>query len=761
MDQIPNGQINFQNKTPGNDVSLKPESSLDRKRTKGKRVITAVFIVTLACAIVTGIILRFLFHMYQTLPSPEELCNIQPSLVTRVLACDSTLVHEFSIERRFWAPLSDIPLDLQHAVVSIEDRTFYSHWGINLKRIMSAAFTDIILRDYAQGASTLTQQLARNVYLTSRQTIVRKIREIMTAVQLESYYTKNEIMELYLNMVYLGAGVYGVEAASQRYFSKSVKDLNLNECSVLAGCIQLPEHYRPDKKKNKKRTTMRRNTVLRAMKKMKYIKKEVAIATSGDSIPSNPQPRRSKRAPYFIEMVRQHMEKKYGEHLLYNGGLTIYTTLNPVAQDSTDYAVSYFLDSLQRRTNRLFLDSTQTHVEKGINKVFFLDHFDSLYTEYKEEYKELPDSLRHRIVQASVVALDVKTGAIRVLTGGRDFSESKFNRALQARRQPGSAIKPLVYTVAVDSGYTPATTVMDQPITLQTPEGLWRPENYEKEFYGQVTIREALRRSINLVAIQVCQDIGVRNIINYARKAGLKHRLPPVPAFAIGACEATCMEMTSAYSIYPNHGLQAKPYCIEKVFDKNGRLLEQNTPEIKKVISSQTAYIMTSLLSTVINSGTGASARRRGFMHPAGGKTGTTNGYSDAWFVGFTPQIACGVWVGVDVRRSMGHGVTGSSGAIPMWAATMRALHKNLPKKGFGRPKGIVSARVCKKEHKIATRYCPDVYEDIFNVAAMLDTCDIHVPGGIRNKQNVRTRFGSGKKIKKDSGKKKKRSLIF
>lgn len=751
-----------QNKKPSDAINLlkqEQQSPSAPKGTKGKRIFALLIIILFILSCGAGVGFRFLYHMYKTLPSPKELCNIQPSLVSKVLAYDSSLVHEFSIERRFWIPLKNIPVELQRAVIAIEDRRFNKHWGIDFKRIIGAMVVNFVRGRYAQGASTITQQLARNVYLTSRQSLIRKIREAITAVQIESYYTKDEILELYLNMVYLGAGVYGVETASQRYFSKPANALTLNECAVMAGIIQLPERYRPDRKKNAKRVTHRRNTVIKAMRKMGFITKDVASLVMQDTIPTNPQEPVSKRAPYFVEMVRQYMEKKYGEYKLYNGGLTICTTLDPVAQDSTDKAVAFHLDSLQRRTNRLFLDSTRAYQALNISKIHYLDNFDSIYTAHKEEYKDLPDSLRLRIVHASVVALDIKTGAIRVLTGGRDFSESKFNRAIQARRQPGSAFKPFVYTVAIDSGYTPATMVLDQPITLDTPEGTWRPENYDHEFLGPVSVRDALKKSINLVAIQVLQDIGAENVITYARKAGLKHRMNPVPALAIGACEITNLEITSAYSIYPNYGNQAKPYCIDKIYDRNGRLLEEHEPEIKQVLSPQTAYIMTSMLTSVVTSGTGASIGRRGFMRPAGGKTGTTNDYSDAWFVGFTPQIACGAWVGVDERRSMGRGVTGAKGALPIWAKAMKALHRNIKAKGFGQPSGIISARVCNKEHKIATRYCPDVSIEIFKADHELDTCDVHVLRKSTNKRDIRRRFGTDKG--KPSGKTRKRKLIF
>lgn len=729
-------------------------------RTRGKRVFAVVLAALFTGACMFGAGARFFHHMYETLPSPDELSNIQPSLVSKVLASDGSVIHEFSVERRFWVPLARIPEQLRQAVISIEDRRFYRHWGIDMKRVLGAIFVDLVRGHYAQGASTITQQLARNVYLTSRQTLIRKIREALTAVQLESYYTKDEILELYLNMVYLGAGVYGVQAASRHYFSKPVSDLSLNECAVLAGCIQLPEYYRPDREKNAERTISRRNVVLRSMRKMRFVEDWQVNEVSADTVPSNPQERVAKQAPYFIEVVRGQLEEKLGEHQLYNGGLTIYTTLDPVAQDSADSAAAHHLDTLQRKANRLFLDSTKAYRALGITRSQFLAGFDSIHAAHEEEYRQLPDSLRLRAVQVAVVALDVRTGAVRVLTGGRNFAESKFNRAVQARRQPGSSFKPFVYTAAIDSGYTPASVVIDRPITLETPEGTWRPENYGREFYGPVTLRYALKKSINLVAIQVLMDVGPRRVIEFARRMGLKHSLNPVPALAIGACEATVMEMTSAYSIFPNGGSRAEPYFIEKVVDKNGRVIESVEHREKAALRPVVAYLMCDLLTSVIRSGTGASIPAGGFNRPAGGKTGTTDDYSDAWFVGFTPQIACGVWVGVDERRSMGHGVTGSCGAIPIWLGAMKTLHRDLPVRTFARPPDIVQRRVCGKTNKLATAYCPDWYTEVFSSTALPDTCDFHGLRTSKRSDNVIRLFGSGKRREPDKSKKKRR-LVF
>ncbi len=703
----------------------------------------------------------FLFRLSQTLPSMGQMQNIRQPLVSRVLSKDGDLIHEFSVERRYYVPLEKFPIQLRNAVVAIEDRRFYRHWGIDLRRIISAAIVDIVRGYYAQGASTLTQQLARNVYLTSHSSIIRKLREIITAVQLEACYTKDEILELYMNQVYLGAGTYGFEAAALYYFNKHAGDLTLNECATLGGLIQLPERYRPDRKENIPRITERRNQVLRAMYKMKFIDRATYETTAALPIESTPVQKTGGSGSYFIEMVRKYVSDKYGDDLLLNGGLTIYTTLDAVAQDSAERSCARQIKSLQNRLNILFLDSSEADRKLRIKRDFFLAYFDSIYSANEEKFRDLPDSLKLRKAQIAVVALDAATGAIRVMIGGRDFSESKFNRALWARRQPGSAFKPFVYTAAMENGFSPATVILDQPITLMTPDGEWRPENYDKVFNGPITIRKALAKSVNLVAIQVINKVGPQVVIEYARKMGLKYAMKPVPALAIGACEATPLEMVSAYSAFANHGVRAIPYCVEKIVDKNGRVLETHTVQEEEVLDPATAYIMVSLMRTVVCCGTGASIPAMGFTRPAAGKTGTTNNYSDAWFVGFTPQIACCVWTGVDERRSLGTGVTGTLAAIPVWVRTMTPLHRNIKPTDFKMPeKGIKTLMICEESHLLATPKCPKTVSEIFLSETEIDSCDIHGAGktGGRNIIRIFSDPGIRQKTKSDE---KKRKLMF
>lgn len=744
----------FSGNTQNSDMSQK-------KVFRGRFVFYSILFVVVVTAFGAGAGTWFLYRLYETLPTHNQLQNIEPSLVSKVYDRNGESIHEFSIERRFWVPLEQMPEDLQNAVIAIEDRKFYKHWGIDIHRIFGAIVADIMHGKLAQGASTLTQQLARNLYLTHERTFLRKIREALTAIQLERNYTKKEIFELYLNQVYLGAGVYGVQAASEHYFSKSVSELTLEECAIIAGIIQRPEHHRPDKEKNIDRITARRNTVLRSMAAVGYVDQSAAKEAVAKALKPNPKEYRPPIGPYYMEMVRRYVAEKYGDDQLYNGGLEIHTTLDPVAQDSAEKSVSRKIASLQKRFNRMFLDSTHADRKFDIPRDTFLTYFDSIYALHEEEFSALPDSHKLRRAQASVVALDVGTGAILALVGGRDFDQSKFNRAVQARRQPGSAFKPFVYTAALDNGFNPATVVLDQPITLITPEGdEWRPENYDRKFHGPLALRDALAKSNNLVAIQVFNKVGGDVVVDYARRMGLEHRMEPVPSLAIGACEVTPLEIISAYSIYPNKGVHVEPYFIEKIVDKNGRVLEKASPEEKIVLTPQTSYLMSSLMKSVVCCGTGSSIPGRGFSRPAGGKTGTTNDYTDAWFIGFTPQVVCGVWTGVDEQRSMGRGVTGSSAAIPIWVDAMKVLHRDKPVENFSRPGGIISEKVCKESHLLANRFCPETETEYFKADTELDTCEIHSTGRPRREGGgLLDLFGPSKRKNKSDSKKKR--LMF
>ncbi|MDR0304696.1 MAG: PBP1A family penicillin-binding protein [Chitinispirillales bacterium] len=708
-------------------------------------IIIAVILFCFSAAFFIMTIAAVLLNTYKMLPEPHELADIQPALVSKVYANDGSLINEFSIERRFWVSLDSIPDVLKNAIISIEDKRFNSHWGVDSKRIISAALVNLVKHDYGQGASTLTQQLVRNIYFTQEKKIVRKIREILTSVQIEKYYTKDEIIELYINTIYLGGGTYGFSAAAQKYFSKSVYTLNLNEASVLAGIIQLPEYYRPDKEKNIERITVRRRSVLKGMLKKGYIDKSEFTETDAMPIPSNPFSTVTGKAPYFIEQVRRELENKFGADMLYNSGLSIYTTLDPLAQFASEVAVEEHLNGFQQMQNdRFLLNNAALFKSIGVNRNDTVSNFDSLYSENEKLFDELPDSLRLRKIEASVLAMDVNTGAVRVMIGGRDFEKSKFNRALQGVRHPGSAFKPFVYAAAMNNGYTPASVIADRPITIidETRGDVWRPENIDKKFYGDMTIREALRRSVNLVAVQVIQDVGPKKVVELAKNMGFSHNLPAVPALALGTCEATNFEITRAYCAFANQGLMPDPYFVEKVVDKNGKIISRHENSAQQVIEPILAELMTILMQDVILRGTGASIRDNGFTRPAAGKTGTTNNYTDAWFVGYTPQIACGVWIGTDRNLPMGMGITGSRGAIPIWTPVMKSLHRDLQVKNF-ESDSLEIQEICPISHELANNYCPNPYKEVFLPGIFPNKCSIHTVGENRDTSNALKYFGT------------------
>lgn len=723
----------------------KTENNEKRVLNRTIPLIVTLSIIAGTAVFISALILFFIRDTMKTLPDTSSMSNIRPSLVSKVYAADSTLIHEFSIERRFWVPLDSIPEHLKNAVIAIEDRRFRQHWGVDTKRMGGAMFKNILKGRKAEGASTLTQQLTRNAFFSHDKTVIRKVREILTAVQMEKIYTKDEILELYLNMVYLGGGAYGMEAAAQRYFSKSVTEIDINEAAILAGSIQRPEKYRPDFKKNHKDTKIRRNSVLTGMVRAGFLDKNIADSIKQIAITAKPATPDAGKAPYFVEEVRKILENKYNDDLLYNGGLSIYTTCNVDAQIKAEKDLIKHLDTVQRAPNRLFISSNRAWEKIGVPRDTMYEHFDSLYNKHIDVFDTLHDSLKLRELQSSIVVIENNTGAVRILVGGKDFYESRFNRATQSNRQPGSAFKPFVYASALQNGYTPVTKVIDKPVTIKSNGQSWRPENFEKEFFGPISISNALKRSVNLVAIQILLDVGYDDIIGLARKMGLEKDLPVVPSLAIGACEATNMELTSAYTGFANNGHKHTPYLIESITDKNGREIYRHKPDTIECLSPQVAFLMVQMMRGVVDGGTAMKVRQLGFHNPAAGKTGTTNSYSDAWFVGYTKQYSCGVWTGADQRRPMGHGVTGTYGAVPLWTSVMKTMHKGLRSKRFNVPKGVVSLPICKETSLIANDYCPHVSKTYFLSNNRPSVCDKHQLIIKKDKSNVINYFGSSR----------------
>lgn len=672
----------------------------------------------------------WVIYLSRDLPSLDQLEQYEPDLATKIISQDSVIIKELFTQKRIFVPLEKMPDYMWQAVLSTEDHTFFQHWGVNLKRFIYAMGLNLSSMSYEQGASTLTQQLARQLYLGLEKKVTRKIREWITAVQIERAYTKHEILEMYLNYMNFGHGNYGVQAAGLYFYGKNAEELLLDECAMLTGLLQRPTTMSPYSQLDVEnpqadstfRAFKRRNLVLFNMYKRGIIDDSLYTESRSAPIVSKLRIRSDDDefgiAPYFTEYVRQELQERY--HMgLYKDGYTVYTTLDTRAQASAERAVKNHL-AKQQKTLATYL----------INKNKLRDLIDPETLE-KQTYREIRknrafvDSLVSvkAPVQVALIALDPENGNVLALIGGRDFAESKFNRAIQMRtRQPGSTIKPIIYTAAIDNGYSPCTELLNQPVVLNLPNGdRWAPRNYDLSQGGPTTFREALRRSLNLVTVRLVQElVPPKTVVDYAHKLGLTTNLIPVDAIALGAAEVSPIEMTTAFSVFPNLGAIAKPRIILKVVDKYGNVLEDHRPELSHVLRAETSYIMTDLLQTSMNSGTGVAARSVfQFLRPAGGKTGTTNEFTDAWFIGFTPQIVAGVWVGLDnPAMTLGSGQAGAVAALPIWAPFMKVAHDtlDLPIEYFRKPPGVVEEEICNETKDIATEYCPNIIKEIFDV---------------------------------------------
>ncbi|MFC1586559.1 penicillin-binding protein 1A, partial [Fibrobacterota bacterium] len=629
----------------------------------------------LPLGVITGVAL-VLAQLSKSLPSLENLERIEPALISKVYDKDSVLIHEFYTERRIWTEYRDFPEQLVQAVMAIEDRKFFRHWGVNLQAYPSALLP-VLIGKRARGASTLTQQLAKNLFLSPERSVVRKIKELILAIKIEQTYTKEEILEFYMNQVYLGGGSYGFQSAAQKYFSRRLDSLSVAQCALLAGLLQRPEAYRPDYAPEKSKE--RRNLVLRAMYHEDFIKRAQLVESLTEPLNLTVWNQESLKAPYFVETIRQYLEKKWNEEFIYGKGVHIYSTLDNDIQDVAEASYRQRLKKIRTRIRyRTARHLSMPHYMK-LPIDTLVRHWDSLYARFdsvfingKAEKRRrangqkplFPDSLHYRIAQAAVIVIDNQDGSVRALIGGEDFIESKFNRALQALRLPGSSFKPIVYTAAIDNGGNPLDSLNDQPVTIPDPadtNNTWRPKNYDGVFEGNLTMRRALYRSKNLPAIKVAITYGLKTVVSYARRFGLRHHVPAVPSIGIGTCEATLMEMTSAFTVFPNSGIRPEPYYIQTILDKDFRTIHRHIPRRHETVRKETAYIITTMLQDVNIRGTGAKIWASGFnKHPSGGKTGTTNKETDAWYIGFTKYYTTGVWVGTDDHKPLGRGHTGS-----------------------------------------------------------------------------------------------------
>ncbi|HYJ31721.1 MAG TPA: PBP1A family penicillin-binding protein [Candidatus Binatia bacterium] len=665
---------------------------------------TAALLIVVLCATV-GVGIGVANWARQDLPSPSSLQTIAPPVKTLVYDVNGKLVHEFYKENRSVVPLRQIPQAMKDAILSIEDRRFYTHWGIDPIRLFGALVQDVISRRPEQGASTITQQLARNLFLTHEKTVSRKIKEAILAVRIEQTYTKDEILQMYLNQIYFGEGAYGVDAAARIYFGKNVQELTLPECALLAGLPRNPRDYSP--RRDPDRALKRRNLVLAAMVQNRKLSQKQYEAASETPLGVSKTRIDTKSAPYFMEMVRLYLEERYGSNQLFEGGLRVYTTLDADLQHAAE-------ESLERRLTELEQRIGGKRSRAAIlAKVKTAQPNERTQTDY---------------LQGAVVAIDPTNGQIRALIGGRDFNESNFNRATQAARQPGSAFKPFIYTAAIDNGYTPNEMILDTPVSFKAGNGEdWSPQNYDHKFRGPVTLRTALAKSLNVPAAKLLQKIGTPQVISYARRLGIRSRLGSDLSLALGTSEVNLLELTSSYGVFANQGVRTTPVFVLRVEDKNGKVLEQTRTTAEEVLSPETALTMTNMMETVLQSGTAAMAHAIGLNVPAAGKTGTTDDYTDAWFVGYTPSLVTGVWVGFDRKQKIGPNMTGAAAALPIWVDVVSAGTKNKPAQDFPVPNGVVSRLICSQTGLLANPSCPETEMELFKEGTEpTGYCDVH-----------------------------------
>ncbi len=645
------------------------------------------------------------------LPSFESLHNIEPSLKTKIYAADGTLLQEFFNENRVITPYDKIPKQMVNMLLAVEDREFFDHSGVNIRRLIQVSVVHVFRMERARGTSTITQQLARMLFLNRQRTLARKIKEALTAIKLERTYSKEEILQFYLNQYYFGRGAYGISAAAKAYFDKPVEELSVNDCALLVGLLKAPSRYSTVDSSDQM-LRIRDNSLYSYYDWGKITRREY------DSLKNLPLELKSPkdesgRAPYFTELVRQHLLDKFGENELYSGGLKVMTTLD------------WNMQKVAEREMKSKLDSMQAFYER----IFSINNPNYTYVKYDTTGTRISSKRVYKELQGAAVSINNENGDVLTMVGGKSFAESKFNRAIQALRQPGSSFKPFVYTAAIDNGYHPSDIFYDSPIVLEIPgQKEWRPQNFDDEFMGEMTLRDGLRLSRNLVAIKLLQKLNPQQVIFYAGRMGITTPLQPVASLAIGTSEVRLTDITSAYTVFPNGGIRVPYRYILKVIDRYGNVLEDNSAiQKEEVLSAQTAYIMVNMLQSVVDNGTGRPARSLGFTRPAGGKTGTSDNFCDNWFIGFTPQITTGVWVGFDDKTSIGRNQTGSVNALPIWTAIMKVAHDTLPIADFEIPDGIAFADICLKSGKLATDRCPEVRREIFKAGDVpQEICPIH-----------------------------------
>ena len=750
----------------GRRAGWRRRSVRPRRRRVLRRVLIAFAFVILLATAGAGVAGYVVYQELATdLPDVSALQDYQPSLVTEVYDRHEELIAEFFVEKRRLVHLSEIPAHVRNATIAAEDSRFYSHGGVDYIGIGRAVWVNLRAGTTREGASTITQQVARNLFLTRERTLRRKIREAILARRIEQRYDKDSILQIYLNQIFYGHNTYGIEAAAQLYCGKSVADLSLADGAMIAGLPPAPNTYSP--LRDPKRSIQRRGHVLRRMVDEGYLESGDAAAAAKEPMCSPGErphvTHRVNKAPYFVEYVRQHLEDRYGPTALYRGGFTVHTTLDLRLQQAAQRAVRDGLLTVDRRIRRgawqrpsgrveltsdeelntarieavtmahgagptvrkadllagvlleVRPDSAAVAVRKsrGVIKPEGADWIRSIVGEegkFSGDLTQLlrrgdvvrvrvteadPENVAHQLeleqdpqVQGALLALEASSNQVLAMIGGYDFDRSQFNRALRAVRQPGSAFKPVIYAAAVEAGMNPTSQVSDDPIEREIPGAdTWRPENYDEEFLGPITMRLALTKSRNLATIDLLEKIGVDAACAYARRLGVRRDFPCVLSLALGSAEMTLMDVTTLYGVFANQGIFTEPVFIASIVDRFGTIKEERLLSAQRVISPEVAYTVTSMLESVVQHGTGRQVRA--LERPAAGKTGTTNDFHDAWFIGYTPEIVAGVWVGFDNQASLGRKESGGRVAAPIWLAFMQEALQGQPVTDFPIPPGV------------------------------------------------------------------------
>ncbi|MGM0451554.1 MAG: penicillin-binding protein 1A [Thermodesulfobacteriota bacterium] len=705
------------------------------------------------------------FYFSRDLPQITSLADYQPPVVTSFFSDDGRKIAEFYKKRRIVIPMSEMPDQLVKAFVAAEDARFYQHEGIDFYSIVRAFSKNIEAGTIVQGGSTITQQVAKSFFLTSKRSYTRKLKEAILAYRIDKYFLKNEILYLYLNQIYLGHGAYGVEAAAQNYFGKTAKELNLAECAMLAGLPQAPSRYSPHR--HLQRAKDRQIYVLNRMVAEGFITNAQASEAISTNVAVKSRPNWfMDNVPYYAEHVRQMIEEKYGREKLYKGGLKVYTCVNIEMQETARNAVETGLRELDKRrgyrgpirhlekeeienycrglqekidkkglhkdliTKGVVIavndgaDRVDVRIGKAVGTIALKDMRWALQpapevaesrvvAESPGEVLDVGDVIRVRLekwqseqnrwrlfleqtpkVQSALMSVSTDNGHVKSMVGGRDFAQSQFNRAVRSRRQPGSAFKPIIYAAALDKGYTPATVIADTPIVFEdTKEDFtWKPKNYDKTFHGFTLFRDGLIHSRNVITVKILRDIGIDYIIDYSRDLGITSHLDRNLSLALGSSGMSLLELVRAYSVFANRGQYIAPVFIDRIENRNGKVIYESDPGPERVIDKSTAYIITHLLEEVVEHGTGR--RIKALNRPVAGKTGTTNNLNDAWFMGYTPRYVTGVWVGFDQERSMGEKETGSRAASPIWLDYMQTVLEGKPERVFPVPDNVVFAKI-------------------------------------------------------------------